>query len=242
MVFPRLAILIAISVLFAAPVRAQDDVDMLLCLAADVSESVTATEYDLQRKGHAAAIEDPEVVDLILRGLHGRIAVAYVEWAKQDQQFLGVGWHIIDSPQSASTFADDIRSSSSPPWLTSPVRNTSTGEAIRFCLTQFGQAPVKAARKVIDISSDGTSNIGVEISKVRDEAVRQGVVINVLAIEDRIAAAHAFTHTSPKGGLVNYFKTRVAGGNGSFVEATESYLTFGETMKRKFLLELAGGW
>lgn len=239
MIFPRIAVLIAISALCAGPARAQDDVDMLLCLAADVSESVTAIEYDLQRKGHAAAIEDPDVVSLIRGGLHGRIAVAYVEWAKQDQQFLGVGWHIIDGLQSATAFADDIRSSSSPPWLTSPVRNTSTGEAIRYCLTQFDQAPVKAARKVIDISSDGTSNIGAEISKVRDEAVRRGAVINVLAIEDKIAAAHAFTHTSPKGGLVNYFETRVAGGNGSFVESAESYLSFGETMKRKFLLELA---
>ncbi|MGI9354805.1 MAG: DUF1194 domain-containing protein, partial [Rhizobiaceae bacterium] len=51
-----------------------------------------------------------------------------------------------------------------------------------------------------------------------------------------------FTHTRPKGGLVNYFKAKVAGGNGAFVEWAESYDTFGETMKRKFLLELAGGW
>ncbi|MDD9909230.1 MAG: DUF1194 domain-containing protein [Ahrensia sp.] len=230
---------VILACLMSHSARAAQEVDMLLCLAADVSESVTVMEYDLQRKGHAAAIEDAEVVALIESGLHGRIGVAYVEWAKQDQQFLGVDWFVIDGAEAAQEFAERIRRSSSPPWIDAHVRNTSTGEAVQYCLAQFDRAPMRAARRVIDISSDGTSNIGAEITQVRDEAVRRGVVINVLAIVDRIAAAHAFTHTHPEGGLVNYFKSQVAGGVGSFVESAETYLTFGETMKRKFLLELA---
>ncbi len=241
-------VLIAISLatflsIAAVPAHAETqptgEVDMLLCLAADVSESVTPQEYDLQRKGHASAIEDPEIVALIEKGLHGRIAALYVEWARQDQQFLGVDWRIIEDQKSASIFAEEIRDSPEPPWIKAPVRNTSTGEAVQYCLRQFQKAPVKAVRSVIDISSDGTNNIGVEVSEVRDEAVSRGIVINVLAIEDTADAAHHFTHTRPKGGLVNYFKTKVAGGTGAFVEWAESYESFGETMKRKFLLELA---
>ena len=68
---------------------ADEPVDMMLCLAADVSESVTKTEYRLQKQGHTAAISDPRVVNIIQNGLHGRVAALYVEWADQDQQFLG---------------------------------------------------------------------------------------------------------------------------------------------------------
>lgn len=214
-------------------------VDMLLCLAADVSESVQPDEYDLQREGHASAIEDPRIVRLIGKGLHGKVAVAYVEWARQDQQFLGVDWHVIGDAASARDFAQKIRTSPDPPWLTAPVRNTSTGEAIQYCLRQFEKAEFAADRRVIDISSDGTNNIGVEVTEVRDQAVSDGIVINVLAIEDPVDVAHPFTHTRPKGGLVNYFKAKVAGGSGAFVVSAESYDSFGESMKRKFLLELA---
>ncbi len=157
-------------------------VDMLLCLAADVSESVTTDEYRLQKQGHASAIKDPQVIAAIQQGIHGRIAAIYVEWAKQDQQFVGVDWHVIDGESSAGDFARKISASPMPPWIAARVRNTSTSEAVRFCVRQFNAAPVKSTRRVIDISSDGTSNIGADISLVRDEAVGQGVVINALAI------------------------------------------------------------
>ena len=216
------------------------EVDMLLCLAADVSESVTRPEYELQREGHAAAIEDEEVVAFIKKGLLGRVAVVYVEWADQLQQSLGVDWSVIDDQTSASAFANRIRRSPAPSWIASPVRNTSTSEAIRSCLKQFDNAPVKAARHIIDLSTDGTHNMGTEITVVRDEAVQRGATINVLAIIDMADSAHPFTHTRPKGGLVNYFETNVAGGAGAFVESANGWNSYGETLKRKFLLELAG--
>ncbi|MEO0548022.1 MAG: hypothetical protein AAF035_13885, partial [Pseudomonadota bacterium] len=34
---------------------AKPEVDMLLCMAADVSESVTPSDYELQKRGHADA-------------------------------------------------------------------------------------------------------------------------------------------------------------------------------------------
>ena len=75
---------------------AAEPVDMLLCLAADVSESVTSGEKQLQKQGHASAISDPRVVDIIQGGLRGKVAALYVEWADQDQQFVGADWHIIE--------------------------------------------------------------------------------------------------------------------------------------------------
>ncbi|MEM8749454.1 MAG: DUF1194 domain-containing protein [Pseudomonadota bacterium] len=214
-------------------------VDMLLCLAADVSESVTPDEYDLQRQGHAAAISDPSVVDIIRNGRFGKIGVLYVEWAEQDQQFLSADWQIVEDSASAAAFARTITLSPQPPWIKSTVRNTSTSEAVRYCLRQFDQAPAQAARRVIDISSDGTSNVGAAIAEVRDEAVRQGVTINALAIEDSKSPFPDGTHTRPNGGLVNYFQQNVVGGSGAFVQSARGYESFGIMIRRKFLLELA---
>ncbi|MEP1209666.1 MAG: DUF1194 domain-containing protein [Rhizobiaceae bacterium] len=216
-----------------------EPVDMLLCLAADVSESVTTSERQLQKLGHASAISDPRVVDIIQSGLRGKVAVLYVEWADQDQQFVGADWHIIEDQKSADRFANAISTSPAPPWIDWGVRNTSTSEVLRYCLKQFEQAPGHSMRRVIDISSDGTNNVGHQVARIRDQAVSQGVVINVLAIEDSLNPFPDGTHTRPNEGLVGYFRNNVAGGTGSFVHAASGYSSFGEMIRRKFMLELA---
>lgn len=236
----RKGILGAIALLLQAAMPAHaEPVDMLLCLAADVSESVTAGEYDLQKQGHASAIEDPEVVALIQAGSLGRIAVLYVEWADQLQQHAGMDWHVVGDLASAREAAHKIRHSGLPPWISMTVRNTSTSQVVEYCLRRFQSAPVAARRMVIDISSDGTSNVGAHINRARDLAVSQGVVINALAIEDSLSPFPDGTHTRPVGGLVNYFKANVVGGPGSFVQAAKGYASFGEMIRRKFILELA---
>ena len=216
-----------------------EPVDMMICLAADVSESVTKIEYELQKNGHATAISDGRVVDIIQGGLHGKVAALYVEWADQDQQFLAADWHIIEDQSSADRFAGSIKNSPPPPWINNGVRNTSTSEVVRYCLNQFSNAPGYSMRRVIDISSDGTNNVGRRVDGVRDLAVSQGVVINVLAIEDSLDPFPDGTHTRPLEGLVRYFKNNVAGGTGSFVHAASGYWSFGEMIRKKFLLELA---
>lgn len=236
----RLGIICGVGLALSTTAAAgSEPVDILLCLAADVSESVTEGEYDLQKQGHASAIEDPEVVGLIQSGLHGRIAVHYVEWADQQQQFTGVDWHIVDGMPAARDVAEKIRKSPSPPWIDRKVRNTSTSEVVHYCLRQFAAAPAEARRMVIDISSDGTNNVGAHIGDVRDFAVSQGVVINALAIEDSLAPFPDGTHTRPDGGLVNYFQVNVVGGPGAFVQAARGYASFGDMIRRKFILELA---
>lgn len=225
--------------LFAATAARSEPVDLLLCMAADVSESVTPDEYDLQKQGHASAIEDPDVVSVIRSGLHGKIAVMYVEWADQQQQFDGVDWHIVADLTSARQVADKIRKAPSPPWIHKKVRNTSTSEVVQYCMRRFQAAPAVSRRLVIDISSDGTNNVGARIDTVRDFAVSQGVVINALAIEDSVSPFPDGTHTRPEGGLVNYFQANVVGGPGAFVQVARGYASFGEMIRRKFILELA---
>jgi hypothetical protein len=69
----------------AHPVNAQNraaiPVDLELVLAVDISTSVDSVESRLQRKGYVDAMLDGDVLAAIQRGVLGRIAITYVEWA-----------------------------------------------------------------------------------------------------------------------------------------------------------------
>ncbi len=215
------------------------EVDMLLCMAADVSESVTPQDYRLQKTGHARAIRQEAVIQAIEGGPLGRVAATYVEWAKQDQQFIAVPWQIIDGREAAERFATRIDNAPPPFWLSNPVRNTSIAEAIQFCLRQFDAAPVTAVRRVIDLSSDGTHNIGASLPHSRESAVAAGAVINALVIVNSNNPYDYATHENPEGGLPNYFERNVIAGDGAFIQVADGYESFARMIRRKFLLELS---
>ena len=83
----------------AGPATAQTrpHVDVLLVLAADVSRSIDQPKFELQRRGYAAALEDPRVLQAIVSNPDRRIAVAFVEWAGSQAQKLVVDWTVVGS-------------------------------------------------------------------------------------------------------------------------------------------------
>ena len=67
-------------------------VDLEVILAADVSRSIDDAEFDLQRKGYAAALTDPRVLTAI-RGRSGAaIGVCFIEWSGDEDQQVVVDW------------------------------------------------------------------------------------------------------------------------------------------------------
>ena len=84
------------------------DVDLELILAVDVSGSMSDTELFRQRTGYVAAFRHPEVFAAIASGALGRIAVAYLEWAGPDDQWLVVPWTILASAEDATSFAASL--------------------------------------------------------------------------------------------------------------------------------------
>jgi hypothetical protein len=70
---------------FAGELRAAD-VDLEVILSADVSRSIDDAEFKLQRKGYAAALSDPRVLNAIHGRPRGSIGVCYIEWSGGEQQ------------------------------------------------------------------------------------------------------------------------------------------------------------
>src|SRR6204780_5549 len=89
------AALIPTSPLAAGPV------DLLLVLAVDVSRSIDATKFQLQREGYAAALSNPRVIDAIQSGRNGRIGVIFVEWSGVGNQKVVIDWTMISDAEGA---------------------------------------------------------------------------------------------------------------------------------------------
>ena len=217
---------------YSADARAQNT-DLLLVLAADVSRSVDEGEFDLQRKGYAAALTDPRVLAAIRGGGNGTIAVCFVEWAGAGEQLVVADWTVIHDDEDAGAIAAAI--------LAAPrsfMGRTSISGAIDFAMERFAAAKPQSSRRIIDVSGDGTNNSGRPVTEARDQAVAEGVTINGLAIiNDRPNPGYAL-HTQPPGGLPEWYRQNVIGGPGSFLRVIDDFRSFSDAMTNKLVSEI----
>jgi Protein of unknown function (DUF1194) len=226
---------IAIGVLLGSPaVRAAEEVDLLLVLSSDVSRSVDAEKFKLQRDGYASAIVNPRVIQAIRSGSLGKIAVSFVEWSGVGAQRIVIDWTVIRDEATAKDFSAQI--------IEAPrafADRTSISGGIDFAMAQLARAPFQSARRAIDVSGDGTNNSGRDVSDARDEAVAKGVTVNGLVILSEHPMSWNADHTNPPGGLDNYYRNNVIGGPGAFVMAAENFNSFGQAILNKLIAEIA---
>jgi Protein of unknown function (DUF1194) len=206
------------------------EVDVALVLAVDISYSMDQEEQALQREGYIAALGSPELIEAIRKGLIGRIAVTYIEWAGMQTRHIVADWHIIEDAASAKTFIDILRAA--------PIRRgrrTSITGAIEAALDQLRAARLRPIRRVVDISGDGPNNEGVPVTLARDHALRAGVVINGLPIILKRPYLSAYDLDT----LDDYYADCVIGGPGSFMNVITERDQFRGAIRAKILREVA---
>lgn len=224
---------LALLVAAAAPpaVAAEVEVDLELVLAVDISYSMDPDEQDLQRRGYVEAIQSPEVLAAVSKGLHRRIAVTYVEWAGAAEQRVIVPWRLIDGPSSAHAFAADLAEQ--------PIRRayrTSISGAVDYAARLFEANGYVGERLVVDVSGDGANNMGRTVTTARDEAAGAGIVVNGLPILLK----------RPNQGLMDlpdldtYYHDCVIAGPGAFIVPVRTRDGFQEAIRRKLILEISG--
>lgn len=227
-----LAVLLGVAGLAERPAEAQEmPVDVELVLAVDISYSMDEDEQRLQRQGYADALVSPEVQRAIQNGNFKRVAIAYVEWAGATEQRLVLDWALIDGLESARAFAGRL--------LEQPYRRayrTSISGGLIFSAPLFEKNNFRAERQVIDMSGDGANNQGVLVEAARDDVVKRGIVINGLPIMIK----------RPNFGYMDiaeldqYYEDCVIGGEGSFVVPIKTREMFGEAIRMKLIMEIAG--
>jgi hypothetical protein len=229
------AIITLLAWLAGIAVAHAETVDLLLVLAADVSRSIDDVEFNLQRKGYAAAITDPRVLRAISGGRNHAIAVTFIEWSGAADQNVIVDWTVVRDEEAAGGIAATM--------IAAPrsfLGRTSISAAIDYSIERIGMAPAQADKRIIDISGDGTNNSGRPVTEARDQAVAAGITVNGLAIINTQANPGYAFHTQPPGGLPKYYEENVIGGPGAFLLQVDNFDTFAESMTRKLVTEIAG--
>lgn len=219
----RALIALVVACALWAPTAWSRDVDLALILAIDVSGSVNAERWELQRRGYEAAFNSPEVLQSITSGQHKAIAVTMVEWSGLRHQRQVVEWTVISDELSAATFASLMAEA---PRVYSDW--TSISAALDFVTPLFNESGVTAGRKIIDVSGDGVNNQGRPINDARDQALAQGIVVNGLPILSEYES------------LDSYYEEHVIGGAGAFMEVVKDYSSFGKAVLSKLVREIAG--
>lgn len=208
-----------------------NEVDLELVLAVDVSRSMDIDEQLLQREGYISAIQHPDVISAIKQGLIGRIAVTYIEWAGQGLQKITVPWTLINSRESAVRFAEQLQKAPIIRW-----RKTGISSAILYSGDLFDKNKFKGLRRVIDVSGDGPNNSGLPVYEARDQVVARGITINGLPLQLKLNQWSGFFDIAQ---LDIYYEDCVIGGPGAFWIAVKDAKEFANAIRRKLLLEIA---
>lgn len=200
---------------------ANTTVGLELLLLTDVSGSVDATEYNLQKTGYVNAFKSAAVQNAIA-ATPGGIAVYYGEWSGASQQAQKVGWTQITSAAEATAFANALAATTrSFSGLTAP------GSALNWATPLFASNLFDSARQVIDVSGDGSQNDGANTAAARAAALAAGVdAINGLPI------------LGSEAGLLAWYQNNIQGGAGSFAFAAANFQSFEAAIEQKLAREI----
>ncbi|EBA12614.1 DUF1194 domain-containing protein [Roseobacter sp. CCS2] len=194
---------------------------MALILAVDVSSSVDADEYILQRNGLANALRTPEVEAAFFASPQP-VALQIFEWSGRGHQTDLLDWTLINTPADlrrvAATLTRTTRSTDGLP--------TAMGHALGYAAIKLQNAPA-CLFQTIDLAGDGTNNESFGPRSVYATFPFDGVVVNGLAI------------TGTETALENYFETQVIRGPTAFVEVAQGFQDFENAMRRKLVRELS---
>ncbi len=213
--------LLSASMASAAPTP----VDLELFLSMDVSGSVDANEFDLQKTGYVLAFQDAAVHAAIESKPNG-VAVALGQWSTIAAN-PAVGWSLLKTAADSNAFAASIFAMS---------RNFSLGsQTCISCGITKAAAELEAndydGASLIDVSGDGEENVNANPGAViaaRNAAALLGIKINGLPI---------ITNDFPN--LDAYYENNVQTANG-FTQPAASFADFDTAVKLKIVREITG--
>ena len=174
-------------------------VSVELFLSVDVSGSVNATEYELQKQGYIAAFQDPEIIDLI-EALPNGLAVAIETWNSNIKKTSS--WYLVEDANDAANFVEAIKDTLN---AKSGGGGTDITKAINSATNKILNNQYVGDALVIDISGDGISkntSVGNPNSSTYNNyktQVREYLDNNGLSDIPNIVDKDSYTHDKYRG-------------------------------------------
>ncbi len=194
---------------------------LALVLATDVSSSIDEEEYRLQMDGIARAFRTPILRDAMLAVPDAYVSVTVVHWSGYRHQEQVVPWTLLSDEAAIARFSRAV--AAAPRRFDD--RPTAVAKGLQFSAKLLEET--RCDRKIIDLTGDGVSNIGIEPGYFAKRGLFDALVINGLVIRG------AEPDPEP------YYQENVARGPGSFVMAVEDYGDYPAAILQKLLREIA---
>jgi Ca-activated chloride channel homolog len=189
--------------------------ELALILAIDVSGSVSAANYVLQRDATADALEQVMRPNPV-----APMAVQVIMW--ENYPHVVIPWTLIRYPSQVSQLAHRLKSVDRP-----GMGATNLTSLMRDALDQFDHVPCESERLILDVSGDGTSD-EPDLDQQRMRAEHMNVQVNGLPI---------VTDLQPYD-IVSYFRTEVVTLDG-FVVSSNNWDDYYRAIRGKLALEVS---
>jgi hypothetical protein len=161
-----LAIAALASLAISTPSRAQ--VELELALNIDGSASISAADFTLQKQGYVNALG-------ALLPTDGTVAVLVRQFSTTQQ--LVFAETIIDSAAAKTSLINALNG------MVQLNANTAIGDSIAASATDLLGGGITGTRQIIDVSTDGINNVGVDPITAANNAVAAGIEqVNCLGI------------------------------------------------------------
>jgi len=197
-----IALLAASAVTFSAKA-----VNLELALCIDNSGSISVSDFNLQKNGYVNALTTYLPTD-------GSVAIGVWDFESVD--------HLVFNELVISSAADKTALINAIAGISYIGGNTALGDSITDAYRRLVQSDIVGARKVIDVSTDGLGNVGVDQVTARNSALAGGIdQINGLLIG--AGASGTFV-----------------GGTDSFSIAVSSFTDFNNAIQKKLQTEIQG--
>lgn len=184
-----------------------------------------------QVEAHAGALRSSDFIEGALA--EGRcVGVHYLEWSGVGDVRAVLPWTIVCSRAKAETVAAEIEQRAGQPPATPLRMRRSLAFAIDSARAAMKTMPFQAHRKIISISTDGTSNDGVPPVEARDRAARESYIINAISLAE--------TEPGMEDDLQTYLWRNVITGEGSFALAARDLDDYTRLVVQKTSLEVQG--
>ncbi|WP_299777791.1 DUF1194 domain-containing protein [uncultured Roseobacter sp.] len=214
------------------PIDAHANCRQALALGLDVSGSVDLREYRLQLDGLVTALNDPEVVRILLAVPTAPISLMVFEWSGPADHTVLVPWTAMANRETLATISTTLAETER--------RDTTPGTALGVAM-DTGAAYLDQKKgcwkRTLDISGDGQSNLGPRPRDVKNAIGARGITINALVI-GADAPATGDLRQSEIGELSSYFRAEVITGPDAFVQTALGFEDYAAAMTAKLKREL----
>jgi len=212
------------------------ETDANVVTALDFSHSVSLDEHWIVQEGLARALLSPEILQTIQAGPHGRIGFAMFGWHTSILPLLP--WTLIASAADADLVVKRIRAAVLEQIAVEANlrreerrfgRPTDLSHALSAGSSMLVTAPFHSTRSVMNIVGNGPDNVNEDSAAARDIALALGHTINGVVLGQ-----------DPD--VIAYFRDRVVGGPGAFVEHVSSADVIADVLRRKFINDIVVGF